>query len=270
MRIGVVATGKSLGSPAAADPVRTLAAAIDPGSELIFHPQCFERSGHFAGNDERRREAFLEFANDPGLDAIWFGRGGYGTCRVAEHVLDRLGDAASAKTYLGYSDAGYLLAGLYKKGFTVAHGPMPGDFASQGPAPVERAIRWLIDRDPASLEPGLGDAPAAAFNMIVFSQLLGTPLEPDLEGHVLMLEEVDEYMYEIDRSLFHITSNPSVRRIAGLKLGRCIGAGGNDLDFVESEEAVARRWCRESGIAWLGRADIGHDRDNKVVPFGRH
>ena len=102
----------------------------------------------------------------------------------------------------------------------------------------------------------------------MFSQLLGTALEPDLEGHVLLLEEVDEYMYEIDRSLYHITSNPSVRRIAGLRLGRCIGAGGNDLDFVESEEEVAQRWCRRSGIEWLGRADIGHDSANKVVPFG--
>jgi len=268
MRIGVVATGKSLGRQAVADRVRTVAAAVDPGSEIIFHPQCFESSGHFAGNDERRREAFLEYANDPGMDAIWFGRGGYGTCRVADYVLPRLGDAARAKTYLGYSDAGYLLAGLYKQGFTVAHGPMPGDFGGQGSAPIERALRWLINRDPDSLEPGLGDAPAAAFNMIVLSQLLGTALEPDLSGHVLLLEEVDEYMYQIDRSLYHITSTPSIRRIAGLRLGRCIDAGGNDLDFVESEEEVARRWCRDSGIAWLGRADIGHDGDNKVVPFG--
>jgi muramoyltetrapeptide carboxypeptidase len=145
---------------------------------------------------------------------------------------------------------------------------MPGDMISQGARPVERALAWLIRRDPNSLEPGLGEAPAAAFNMIVLSQLLGTPLEPDLSGHVLLLEEVDEYMYEIDRSLYHITSNPSVRRIAGLRLGRCIGADGNDLDFVESEEEVARRWCRDSGIEWLGRADIGHDGDNKVVPFG--
>jgi muramoyltetrapeptide carboxypeptidase len=268
MRIGVVATGKSLGREAMAEPVRALAAAIDPAVEIIFHPQCFESSGHFAGPDERRREAFLEFANDPAFDSIWFGRGGYGTCRVAEQILPRLGAAARAKTYLGYSDAGYLLAGLYREGFTVAHGPMPGDMASQGPDAVERALKWLFRRDSDSLEQGLGDAPAAAFNMIVFSQLLGTPLEPDLTGHVLLLEEVDEYLYEIDRSLYHITSNPSVRRIAGLRLGRCIGAGGNDLDFVESEEDVARRWCKQSGIEWLGRADIGHDRDNKVVPFG--
>lgn len=268
MRIGVVATGKSLDRETVAEPVRAIAAAIDPGTSIEFHPQCFESSGHFAGPDERRRAAFLEYANDPGIDAIWFGRGGYGTCRIADHVLPRLGEAARAKTYLGYSDAGYLLAGLYRHGFRVAHGPMPGDIAAQGPAPVERALRWLINRDPASLEAGLGDAPAAAFNMIVLSQLLGTALEPDLGGHILLLEEVDEYMYEIDRSLYHITSNPSMRRVAGLRLGRCIGAEGNDLDFIESEEQVARRWCRESGIAWLGRADIGHDRDNKVVPFG--
>ena len=61
---------------------------------------------------------------------------------------------------------------------------------------------------------------APAFNMMVFSQLLGTSLQPDLDGHVLLLEEVSEYMYRIDRSLFHITSNPAIRRVAGIRLGR--------------------------------------------------
>jgi muramoyltetrapeptide carboxypeptidase len=99
--------------------------------------------------------------------------------------------------------------------------------------------------------------------------LLGTPLQPDLEGHVLMLEEVSEAMYRIDRSLFHITSNAQIRKVAGIKLGRCDRIPPNEPDFGMTEEEVARYWCRRSGIPWLGRADIGHDIDNKVVPFGR-
>ena len=83
-----------------------------------------------------------------------------------------------------------------------------------------------------------------------------------------MLEEVSEYMYRIDRSLFHITSNPQIRRIAGLRLGRCSAIPDNDPDFGMTEDGVARYWCDRAGIPWLGRADIGHDADNKVVPFG--
>ena len=109
---------------------------------------------------------------------------------------------------------------------------------------------------------------AAAFNLTVLSQLLGTPLQPDLTGHVLMLEEVWEYMYRIDRSLFHVTSNPAIRQVAGLRLGRCTEVPDNDPDFGQTEEEVVRYWCDRSGIPFLGRADIGHDVDNKVVPFG--
>ena len=98
--------------------------------------------------------------------------------------------------------------------------------------------------------------------------MLGTPWQPDLAGHVLMLEEVGEYMYRIDRSLFQLTSAPAIRRVAGLRLGRCSAIPDNDPDFAQTEEEVACAWCARSGIPWLGRADIGHDAENKVVPFG--
>ena len=93
-------------------------------------------------------------------------------------------------------------------------------------------------------------------------------MQPDLAGHVLMLEEVSEYMYRIDRMLLHVTSNPAIRRVAGLRLGRCAAIPDNDPDFGMTAEAVARFWCERSGIPWLGVADIGHDAANKVVPFG--
>ncbi len=84
-----------------------------------------------------------------------------------------------------------------------------------------------------------------------------------------MLEEVSEHMYRIDRALFHITSNPGIRRVAGIKLGRCSDIPPNDRDFGGTEEDVVDYWCARSGIPYLGRADIGHDIDNKIVPFGR-
>ena len=104
--------------------------------------------------------------------------------------------------------------------------------------------------------------------MTVLSQILGTPLQPDLAGHVLMLEEVGEALYRIDRSLFHITSNAEIRRVSGVMLGRCSNITPNEPDFGMNEEEIARYWCRRSGIPWLGRADIGHDSNNKIVPFG--
>jgi muramoyltetrapeptide carboxypeptidase len=254
--------------------VQAIAASLYPQRtpEIHFHPQCFLSEGHFAGSDSARADAFVEVANDPDYDALWCGRGGYGACRIAEAVLPRLDAAAREKAYLGYSDAGVLLAALYGRGFgQVAHGPVAQDVIREGgAAAVERALAWLVERAPASLEPSVdGERPTAAFNISILSSLIGTPLQPDLAGHVLMLEEVSEYMYRIDRSLFHITSNPRIRHVAGLRLGRCSLVPDNDPPFGRTEEAVARDWCARSGIAYLGRADIGHDAGNRIVPFGR-
>ncbi|WP_332810834.1 LD-carboxypeptidase [Sphingomonas sp.] len=276
MRIGVVAPSTPIRSDVA-EAVTALAAAHAPDVEIVFHPQCFLVHNHFAGSDAARAEAFVAVANDPAFDALWFARGGYGSCRIAEEAIERLAPAARAKTYLGYSDAGYMLAGLYAAGFEqVAHGPMPQDVRREGgEAAVRRALDWLSRRDIGSLEPalalgsgGAGGTRAVAFNITVLSQLLGTSLQPALDGHMLLLEEVSEYMYRTDRAMFHITSNPGIRAVAGIRLGRCSLVPPNDPDFGESEEEVVRHWCERAGIAYLGRADIGHDADNKVVPFG--
>ena len=267
-RIAVVAPS-CRATEEAAERVRAVAEGV---AEVVFHPQCFLSDGHFAGSDRERAEAFVEVANDPGYDAVWFARGGYGSNRILEAVMPKLTPAARSKAYLGYSDGGFLLAALYKAGFRkVAHGPMAQDvLRDDGEAAVRRALGWLTAGDSAAVEASVtAGQKLAAFNLTVFSQLVGTPWQPDLAGHVLMLEDVAEHLYRIDRHLFHVTSNAQVRRVAGLRLGRVSQIPPNDPDFGSDEETVTRDWCRRSGIAWLGRADIGHDADNKVVPFGR-
>ena len=269
MRIGVVAPSSRF-SEAAAEKVREIAAAEFPGVEIAFHPSCFLAHNHFAGSDRVRLEALLDYGNDPGFDAIWFARGGYGACRIAEAAVAALGPAARDKAWLGYSDAGFLLAGLYRAGFDgLAHGPMPQDAVRDGGREaIARALAWLVRRDTESLEPGLTDGPHAAFNLTVLGMLLGTPLEPPLDGHVLLLEEVSEHSYRTDRAMFHLTGAAMAKGLAGIRLGRCTAIPENDPPFGEDEEAIVRFWCERAAIRYIGRADIGHDSRNKVVPFG--
>jgi muramoyltetrapeptide carboxypeptidase len=270
MKIGIVAPANRM-DPAVAERVKQFAADLYPDNvTLQIHPHCFLSSGHFAGDDQARARAFVEVANDPSIEAVWFARGGYGSCRILESALPKLTEPAWKKTYLGYSDMGSLLGALYARGFpNLAHGPMPSDFARPGgEAAVKRALAFLVERDPASLEPSIEGARRVAFNIETLAGLIGTPYEPDLTGHVLMLEEIAEYMYRIDRSLFHILSSPKMRRLGGLRLGRCSDIPTNDPDFGKTEVEVAEYWCHRTGIPYLGRADIGHDADNKVVPFG--
>ena len=271
VKIGVVAPASRLEAETA-ERVSALAATQFSGRvELVFHPQCFLASGHFAGDDAARAEAFLAFANDASFTALWLARGGYGSGRIAERVLAGLTETARNKLYLGYSDLGFLLAGLYRNGFRAVHGPVPHDIRRDGgEAAVARALRFLIDRDPTTLERTIdGRFPTAAFNITILSHLIGTKYLPDLSGHVLMLEEVSEHLYAIDRALFHISSVDGTRRVAGIRLGRCSDVPPNDPEFGHTPEEIVQHWCERAGISYLGRADIGHDADNKVVPFGR-
>ncbi|MGV3511535.1 MAG: LD-carboxypeptidase [Novosphingobium sp.] len=250
--------------------VTALANAEYPELELAFHEQCFASEGHFAGEDALRRTAFVECANDPLFDAVWFVRGGYGANRIAMDALPELGAAAYDKQYLGYSDGGTLLGLLYRAGIgRQIHAPMPVDLRRPGgEAAVLRTLGWLSGNR-TGLEPSLTDrTPAVAFNLMTLAMLCGTPLMPELSGHVVMVEEVAEYHYAVDRLLFHVTSSLALTGVAGLRLGRVSQIPENDRLFGCDAEDMARHWCARTGIAYLGQADIGHDIDNKIVPFG--
>ena len=267
MKIAVVAPSCTL-KPEAAEAVAAIATARGD-AELVIHPQCFFSDGHFAGPDTARLEALREVMADESADAVWFARGGYGSNRIAEAAAADLPPAAWAKTYLGYSDSGFLLAAFDKAGLTVAHGPMVQDIArSGGEVAIHRALDWLVRSDEAALEPGLTRGRRAmAFNLTVLSNLLGTAIEPDFTDADLLIEDVAEHEYRIDRAMFHVTGSPSIRGLASIRMGRMSDIPENDPAFGSDAESIVRDWCERSGIRFGGRADIGHDAANRVVPF---
>ena len=253
-----------------ADRVMALASAEFPQHELVFHDQCFAIDGHFAGPDALRLAALVECANDPSFDAVWFVRGGYGASRIAREAIAQMGPVANEKEYLGYSDAGTLLAALYRAGIGhPIHAPMPSDIRrAGGDDAVRRALLWIEGWDDG-MEPSLDEhQPAVAFNLMTLAMLVGTDLMPDLKGHTVMVEEVSEHLYAIDRLLFHVTHHLAAHNIHGLRLGRVSDVPENDRPFGSEPEAMARYWCERHGVAFLGSADIGHDAANKIVPFG--
>ena len=266
VRIAICAPGKRL-KRKRADAVRDhLADRSDV--ELHFHEQCFAEDGHFAGNDATRLSAFLDCANDEAFDAVWFAMGGYGSNRIAADAIANTNAAARRKRYLGYSDCGFLLGALYRHDIGIqAHGPLVGDIRREGgEVAIDRALEWLKG-EAGGLEPSVGGEPTAAFNLTTLAMMVGTDLMPDLAGHIVMVEEVAEYHYSVDRLMFHAAQ--FLDGIAGLRLGRISHVPENDRPFGIEEEDIARHWCAVAGIPYLGRADIGHDADNKIVPFGR-
>ena len=150
-RIALVCPGKPIRRDRA-DAVLALAASEFPGVALSFHEQCFAQQGHFAGNDAVRLAAFLEVANDPEVDAVWFAMGGYGAARIVGEAIAGLGEAARGKTYLGYSDTGILLGALYRHGIgKPVHGPLAGDIRRAGGEDAVRRVLCHLSGVPGAL-----------------------------------------------------------------------------------------------------------------------
>jgi muramoyltetrapeptide carboxypeptidase len=269
MKIGVVAPARPIERALAAR-VSAWAALTYPDVDLVFHEQCFAGDGHFAGTDDERAAAFLEVANDPSYAAMWFGRGGYGSNRILTRIMPKLGPAAAAKRYCGYSDMGFVLGALYARRIgRVAHGPMAIDFGAQGAGAetIARSLEWLAGRN-TGLEPTLGGRPAAGFNLSILAAMIGTEFLPDLTDHVLYLEEVSEPMYRVDRMLFTLAHATQLKGIAGVRLGGVTDVQPNTPEWKGTLEEMIQRWCDEMRVPYLGRARIEHGRDNHVVPFG--
>ena len=237
--------------------------AACPELDLRWSDQCFRQDeGHYAGPDEVRADALVAAWNDGQVDAIWCARGGAGAARIAESTVARF-DPMRAKPLVGYSDVGFLHAALLRAGLEGAvWGPMPADILREGgEEALRRAARLLAGTDRPD-DHAAGDA--VAFNLTVLCATLGTPLEPPLAGRVLLLEEVGEPLYRVDRLFFQLSSQPWFGALAGVRLGR-FAETGNDRPFGASVEEAARHWVEDRGVPLLEAADIGHDAGNKLV-----
>ena len=249
-----------------ADAVTRLAEARFPELELIFHSQCFMTDSHFAGSDEVRVAALLECANDPDFDAVWFAKGGYGSNRIIDAFVNGAKEPAYDKIYLGYSDCGFLLGALHKLGIGQSvHAPMPVDIGRDGGEDAVARTLAFLSGDMSGLEPNLDDRPTLAFNLATLSMMIGMEHMPDHTGHVVIVEEVAEHHYAIDRMFWQITNN--LAGCAGIRLGEVTSVPENDRPFGRTAEEIAQDWCMRSGIPYLRRAQIGHSINNHIVPF---
>ena len=220
VRIGIVAPATRI-DPAVRERVTTLAAELyrEPRRRSHFHPQCLPVVGPF-----RRRRCGARGGLRRGRQRSVVRRG-LVRARRLWLVPHRRGRAAEADRRGAAQDLSRLQRHRRaarrrstRSGFPhVAHGPMPADIAREGgEAAVRRALAYLVDRAPEALEPSSIAARSASPSTSDASASCSARRSSRIStGHVLMLEEVSEYMYRIDRALFHITSNPAIRRVAG-------------------------------------------------------
>ena len=239
-------------------------------------------AGYLAGSDERRADELNQCFRDPDVRAVVLARGGYGILRLLDR-LDAAALRADPKPIVGFSDATALLSWADRiAGVRGVHGPVVKQMRRLPP----EQITWLFDLlegradlaapVAAGLSPvgaartGRIEGPLRGGNLTLLSHLVGTPWAVEPAGAIMLIEDVTERPYALDRYLTHLTLAGALRGAAGALVGDFTDIRPDDLGLsgqVSPGDVVSERLAA-AGVAGLAGAPIGHGARNLAVPFG--
>lgn len=229
-----------------------------------------DRWGYLAGSDENRRQQLLTALKDPHCRGILCARGGYGGARLLE---DWAWVPADPKWLVGFSDITSLLLSLSQQGISGVHGPLLTTLAAEPDWSVQRLFDWVEGRSLAPLQgDGWGGGQTSGLllpvNLTVATNLIGTPVLPDLTNAILALEDVGEAPYRIDRMLTQWRLCGALSRVKGIAIGRFSHCDppANIPSFTVAE--VLRDRLGDLGIPIVSALPFGHDGVNAALPVG--
>jgi len=270
---------------------------VDPnrlraGLELLekrYRVRCSEglltRTGYLAGDDERRAAELNGYLRDSEVRAVFVARGGYGVMRILD-ALDATALAADPIAVVGFSDATALLNWAIAAAHVAAvHGPVVSQFADLPGTDIDKL--WQLLESPvvvpqiigaeqhvvAAVPPGTRagmrmQGRLVGGNLCVLSHLVGTRYMPELDGALLLLEDVGERSYAIDRYITHLDLAGVLERVDGVLLGDFVRCG-ETADSVQTDVvALARERLSDLGARVISGIPIGHGSRNLSVWVG--
>jgi len=266
-RVRVVATSGLV------DPAR-VAAGLDflrtAGFEPVYdESRLFAVHGYVAGSHAERLEELNAAVADPDAAVVWVARGGYGATRLLPG-LDLAPLEERPKWLVGFSDVTALHAAWLRAGWGTLHGPNVSTLERWTDPARDTVLAWLAGAAsrhlPGRMLRGRGpvSGPLVGGNLSVLTALVGTPYLPPLDGAVLLLEDLDEAPYRIDRLLTQLRQAGCLDSVAGFVLGQWTRCG----DSYEDAAAAALDALDGLAAPVLGHVEVGHDPASFPVPLG--
>lgn len=252
-------------------------ASFEAGVEIIarryrihYDPGMLTRHRYLAGSDERRLRELAAALTDTGARAVFCARGGYGVTRLLPSLE---GIVPAAKPVIGFSDITALHQVLQRRGLVSIHGPVLTQLPRLDADTHARLFELLESEAPAAdltgtetYVDGTAEGPLLGGNLSVLTRLLGTPFLAPLEGAILLLEDVGERPYRLDRMWTHLALAGVFRQVRGIVLGDFMGCEEKDAEFSSAE--VLRELAEGTGIPCAAGFPIGHGARNQPVPLG--
>jgi muramoyltetrapeptide carboxypeptidase len=270
-------TGDTIGIAAPAGPFETdlfergMAVLKEMGFQVHVPEPVFKKCGFLAGPDEVRAEVINALFRDPEVDAVLCARGGYGSTRVLPY-LDWETIRRRPKAFVGFSDITVLHWVLHQRtGLVSFHGPMGTTLAAASELSREHFQQALMSGRPLDLVPegasalrqGEAVGKVVGGNLTLLCHLVGTPYAPNFDGCILVVEDVTEAPYRIDRMLVQLSLAGCFHEVAGVVLGAFQDCG----DVAEIHEVFLRTFG-PLGIPIVAGFPIGHGQENTTLPLG--
>ena len=272
-RVALVSTARKI-SPAEVEvAVQTLTGW---GLEVVLGESIGAASHQFAGDDDLRRRDLQRQLDDPGIRAVLCARGGYGTARLVD-ALDFRQFAARPKWVAGFSDITVLNCHLLRLGYQSIHGVMPVLFGQAGGEAALASLRAALFGEPDAYEaaahslnrPGTAVGELVGGNLSLLHTLTGTPSQVSFAGRILFLEDLDEYLYHIDRMLLHLHRSGQLAGLAGLVVGHFSQMRDNTVPFGQEAYDIIESYARRYAFPVGYHFPIGHEADNRALVVGR-
>jgi len=264
-----------------AAPAARVDGAVLEGCERVLHELGWDtvrlddptaQCGYFAGDDARRTRELAALVEDPGVGAILCARGGYGCHRYVDR-LDADAFRRNRKALVGYSDVTTLLLWQRRRaGLTGIHGPMLERSGSEHRASLEALLDLLCGGVPAPME-GRGELGGRVEGRLTGGSLtlvaasLGTPWEVDTRGAILLLEDIGEPPFRIDRMMQSLRAAGKLAVCAGIGVGAMVGCDDpRHSDWTA--EGVIREQAEAHGLPLVTGLPFGHVDSNRAWTLG--
>ncbi|MFT3710117.1 MAG: LD-carboxypeptidase [Archangium sp.] len=262
-RVAVVAPAGPFDRPSFERGLEVLRARYQP----VFDERLFDTHRYLAGTDGSRAEQLQRALSDESIKGIFAARGGYGAMRLLPQLK-----LEAPKWIAGFSDITALHLAAQVKGWQSLHAPVLTQLGKQTPDVIERCFSLLEGKGVAPLEgttsvvSGAAKGPLLGGNLSVLTRLIGTPWLPSLRGSVLLIEDVGERPYRLDRMWTHLKLAGLLDGISGIVFGEFTGCDEKDASYTAHE--VMFEFARELGVPCGAGFRIGHGEVNQAVTLG--
>ena len=233
-----------------------------------------ELHGYLAGTDEQRAADLNKALRDETIDAIWCVRGGYGAMRLLRDI-DFPALKANPRPLIGFSDITALHAAIHSEcGIVSFHGPTArGELTEFSRDSLLRAVEAQVDpcgEAPSArvLRPGKARGRLAGGNLALIASLMGTPWSVDFDGAILIIEDIDEAVYRVDRMMRQLLLAGALGKCAAIVAGDFRPPAGETSEGNRSVDEVIAEAAEEAGIPCLAGAPFGHIDDQWTIPLG--